>query len=232
MTDAFDKHLADFTGVTDAERLYISQVVHKAYIAIDETGTEAAAATGVIEDYPTIAGIWPPIIPIQFNADHPFLFLIRDTQSGSVLFMGQEADPLKNGGDSSAPPVDTQIITPEPVQLPITQPLLPIAPAPPIYPDPVWSAPQPIFIGPVMPPWLRTPEAPVPSPPVGGTSQLPIVGPVFRPPHIILLPPVLPSPIFHPEPIWCRNPRLVVTPFELIDPVVTNDSQSPDGQTS
>ena len=61
ITDAFNKDLADFTGVTDAERLYISQVVHKAYIAVDETGTEAAAATGVGIAHATCVVAQPPI---------------------------------------------------------------------------------------------------------------------------------------------------------------------------
>ena len=103
MTDAFNPKSADFSGITDPSSLYISNVFHKAYIDVDETGTEAAAATGVVGATSFIA--MPITPPIVFNADHPFLFLIRDTQSGSVLFMGQVADPTSTSTDPSAPAV-------------------------------------------------------------------------------------------------------------------------------
>ncbi len=104
MTDAFNSHgAADFSGIS-TNPLYISSVIHKAFIDVDETGTEAAAATAVtVEAACSYAGSYAP--PVVFNADHPFLFLIRDTQSGSVLFMGQVADPTTTSGDSSAPAV-------------------------------------------------------------------------------------------------------------------------------
>jgi serpin B len=77
---------ADFTGMTD-ESLYISKVIQKAFIGIDEDGTEAAAATAVIGEY---ASLPPTPIPMVF--DRPFLFFIQD-KTGLVLFAGQVVDP-------------------------------------------------------------------------------------------------------------------------------------------
>ena len=77
---------ADFTGMSESGGL-ISEVIHKAYVNVDEEGTEAAAATGVVM-------ITTSIEPTPtFRADHPFLFLIRDRVSGSILFMGRVVDP-------------------------------------------------------------------------------------------------------------------------------------------
>ena len=116
MTDAFGPQ-ADFSGIS-TNPLNISSVVHKAFIDVNETGTEAAAATGVGMIFAAIA--MPITPPVVFNADHPFLFLIRDTQSGSVLFMGQVADPSTTSGDASAPAVPkAQSGTPNPVIAPI-----------------------------------------------------------------------------------------------------------------
>jgi serine protease inhibitor len=79
---------ADFSGMSEEDRsLYISAVVHKAFVAVDEKGTEAAAATGVAIK-PTSAEILP-----NFRADHPFLFLIRDRRSDSILFLGRVVHP-------------------------------------------------------------------------------------------------------------------------------------------
>ncbi|HMF18030.1 MAG TPA: serpin family protein [Gemmataceae bacterium] len=85
--DAFDRRKADFSGMTTRERLFISHVVHKAFVDVNEAGTEAAASTAVVMDRTSL----PP--PGVFNADHPFLFLIRDAKTGSILFMGRVADP-------------------------------------------------------------------------------------------------------------------------------------------
>jgi serpin B len=90
MKSAFDgeKGKADFSGMSDRP-LYISAVQHKTYVDVDEQGTEATAATAVViptaEDEPVK----------EFVADHPFIFLIRDNDSGSLLFMGRVADPTK-----------------------------------------------------------------------------------------------------------------------------------------
>ncbi len=91
IVDAFIDKKANFSGMDGTRRLYISDVVHKAYCDVHEEGTEAAAATGVVMEL-TSAPYSPPK-PIIFKADHPFLFLIRDTQTGSILFMGRVMDP-------------------------------------------------------------------------------------------------------------------------------------------
>jgi serpin B len=72
--------------------LWISAAIHKAYIDVDEEGTEAAAATGIEMRSSAVARVQPPIV---FRADHPFLFLIRDNKSGGVLFIGRVADPTQ-----------------------------------------------------------------------------------------------------------------------------------------
>jgi len=86
---AFDSARADFSGMDGGDELYISAVVHKAFVEVNEEGTEAAAATGV-----ALAGRAMPVQrPPVFRADRPFVFLIRDTRSGSILFMGRVTDP-------------------------------------------------------------------------------------------------------------------------------------------
>lgn len=95
MADAFDPLLADFTGMvegTPPEPLYIGEVLHKAFFNIDETGTEAAAATVEI-----MVGAAPPEAtvppPVEVWVDRPFLFAIRDTHTGTLLFLGRVMDP-------------------------------------------------------------------------------------------------------------------------------------------
>jgi len=88
ITEAFSKN-ADFSGMTGKRDLFISAVIHQAYVDVNEEGTEAAAATGVVMKL-TSAG--PGLTPI-FRADHPFLFLIRDKATGSILFLGRMANP-------------------------------------------------------------------------------------------------------------------------------------------
>lgn len=91
MNDAFDPARADFSGMDGRARwLYLSAVLHKAYIEVNEKGTEAAAATAVVVA-PTAMRIKER--PQEFRADHPFLFLIRDSATGSILFMGRVARP-------------------------------------------------------------------------------------------------------------------------------------------
>lgn len=81
---------ADFSGMSK-ESLTIGDVIHKAFVEVNEEGTEAAAATaGVVR--PTAIAINPKPTPV-FRADHPFVFLIRDTRSGSILFMGRVTKP-------------------------------------------------------------------------------------------------------------------------------------------
>jgi serpin B len=96
MKAAFDPDSADFSAMTGDKSLVISAAIHKAYIDLDENGTEAAAATAVIVEMATaMAPQYAPPPPIVFTADHPFLFLIRDNASGAILFMGRVTDPTK-----------------------------------------------------------------------------------------------------------------------------------------
>ncbi|MDP6439518.1 MAG: serpin family protein, partial [Candidatus Brocadiia bacterium] len=88
MTDAFSLPPADFSGMDGAKDLFISAVLHKAFVDVNEEGTEAAAATGIVVGITSVR-----LMPIVFRADHPFLFLIRDNKSGSILFMGRLVNP-------------------------------------------------------------------------------------------------------------------------------------------
>ena len=91
MKDAFDMDRADFSGMDGRTHwLYISAVLHKAYIDVNEKGTEAAAATAVSVASLALRVEEPAR---EFRADHPFLFLIRDSTTGSILFMGRVAKP-------------------------------------------------------------------------------------------------------------------------------------------
>jgi serpin B len=92
MVNAFDSNKADFSGMDGTRELSISEVVHKAFCEINEEGTEAAAATGVVMRAASAVPIKEPP-PVEFKADHPYLYLIRDTQTGSLLFLGRVADP-------------------------------------------------------------------------------------------------------------------------------------------
>lgn len=89
MTDAFDPNAADFSGLNADERLYVTAVIHKAFVAVNEKGTEAAAATGLALGAASAVADPPKI----FNANHPFLYLIRDNATGSILFLGRLANP-------------------------------------------------------------------------------------------------------------------------------------------
>jgi serpin B len=89
MTDAFDMQQADFSGMYDRQKaggnLYLSHVVHKAFVAVDEIGTEAAAASGVVAEIESM--------PVELHIDRPFIFLIHDLQTGTILFAGRVIDP-------------------------------------------------------------------------------------------------------------------------------------------
>ena len=80
---------ADFSGIGE-EPLQISEVVHKAFVEVNEEGTEAAAATGVSMG---LCAVRPATEPIVFKADHPFLFFIKDRDTNAVLFSGRVLDP-------------------------------------------------------------------------------------------------------------------------------------------
>ena len=97
---AFDMDRADFTGIqvpeNETDRLYVKKVIHQANIDVDEKGTEAAAATAVVM---ATGGGPSPVKEITVRLDHPFLFFVRDLDTGAVLFMGQVTDPsLGKGG--------------------------------------------------------------------------------------------------------------------------------------
>jgi serpin B len=90
---AFDAGKADFSGIAAlrAPRLHLSRAFHKAFIKLDEKGTEAAAATALVAEGRSRRG--KP--KLEFHADHPFLFFLRDVRSGMILFMGRVQDPTK-----------------------------------------------------------------------------------------------------------------------------------------
>jgi serpin B len=89
MPAAFASGKADFSGMDDTRELFLGAVVHKAFVAVDEKGTEAAAATAV-----AMAGAGMPMDPpVSFRADHPFLFVIADMTNRTILFMGRVTDP-------------------------------------------------------------------------------------------------------------------------------------------
>lgn len=89
VTDAFDEGAADLTGMAEAERLFISQAVHKADITVDELGTIASAVTALGVSV-TSARIPPPV---EITVDRPFAFQIIDVKTGAPLFLGHVADP-------------------------------------------------------------------------------------------------------------------------------------------
>lgn len=87
---AFSPDKADFSGITDKkDYLFISRVIHQAFVKVDEKGTEAAASTGMDD----LFGFTMPPPPKIFRVDHPFVFLIYDNQTGLILFIGQVVDP-------------------------------------------------------------------------------------------------------------------------------------------
>jgi serpin B len=90
---AFQSGSADFSGMTDEKPGFvISAVIHKAFVDVNEQGTEAAAATAVVM-FGAMAAMRPPAPPPVFRADHPFVFLIRDNATGAILFMGRVESP-------------------------------------------------------------------------------------------------------------------------------------------
>jgi len=91
MESAFAADAADFSGMIGSKDLFISAVIHKAFVDVNEEGTEAAAASGVIMALPG-----PPSKPPVFRADHPFVFMIRDNRNGAILFLGRVMKPSKD----------------------------------------------------------------------------------------------------------------------------------------
>ncbi len=89
MVSTFDAPTADFSGITGDRALFISAVIHKAFVDVNEEGTEAAAAsTGN-----AVGSAGEPTEPPVFRADHPFIFLIRDNRTGAILFLGRIVNP-------------------------------------------------------------------------------------------------------------------------------------------
>jgi len=89
MAIPFSPSEADFSGMSAQTRLFIDDVFHKAFVEVNEEGTEAAAATAVVmAEESAMASM-----PVRFSADHPFLFTIRDRTSGALLFVGRVVDP-------------------------------------------------------------------------------------------------------------------------------------------
>ncbi len=86
MSAAFDPNQADLSGMDGTRDLFISDVLHKAYVSVDEKGTEAAAATAVV-----IGTTAMPVNVITLKIDRPFIFVIQDNQSGTILFIGRVA---------------------------------------------------------------------------------------------------------------------------------------------
>ena len=92
MVAAFLDTQADFSGMDgQADWLYVGAVLHKAFVEVNEEGTEAAAATAVVMQ---LRAMRPPP-QVEFRADHPFLFFIQEEKSGALLFMGRVVDPTK-----------------------------------------------------------------------------------------------------------------------------------------
>jgi len=88
MRDAFSPGDADFSGMTGNRDLFISAVIHKAFVSVDEAGTEAAAATAVVIKMSAAPGL-----PVEVTIDHPFIFLIRDIETDAILFVGRVLNP-------------------------------------------------------------------------------------------------------------------------------------------
>ena len=95
MQDLFNPRAADLSGMSGSDDLYVSKVLHRAVVEVSEEGTEAAAATAVIV---AVKSRRPP--PVNFRADHPFLFLIQDKATKSILFLGRLAKPAASSGST------------------------------------------------------------------------------------------------------------------------------------
>lgn len=89
MSAAFEPGRADFSGMDGSRNLYISRILHKAFVAVDESGTEAAAATAVV------IGLTGLRSQVAVTVDRPFIFLIRDLQTGTILFVGRVINPAQ-----------------------------------------------------------------------------------------------------------------------------------------
>ncbi len=86
MVSAFDDSAADFSGMNGRKDLFLKEAIYQTVVHVDELGTEAAGATAAIGELRCVGG--------KFSADRPFIFLIRDKQSGSILFLGRLVNPV------------------------------------------------------------------------------------------------------------------------------------------
>jgi serpin B len=89
LNDAFDEKKADFSGIATSEQLVITSALHKAYVDVNEEGTEAAAVTSIGIGVTSV----DPNPPPTFVADHPFVFVIQDDSTGNILFIGKMSNP-------------------------------------------------------------------------------------------------------------------------------------------
>jgi len=140
MTDAFEPFVADFSGIhdsrVDGEEIFISKVRHKAWIEVKEDGAEAAAATAVIGFGVTCVSAPPP--PVPFTADRPFIYMIRDTATGSTLFMGRVSAASSLSETDEAP-------TDEPFKLfPLPPGIWPVVQLPPLPDGPPFMPGLPV----------------------------------------------------------------------------------------
>jgi serpin B len=116
MSAAFDQDKADFSGINGVaqpseEALHVAAVLHKAFVEVNEKGTEAAATT--VMHWAKANGHTPP----TFTVDHPFIFAIRDRSSGAILFLGRVADPRGPGsGPGTAPAPEVRPAAPPPAK--------------------------------------------------------------------------------------------------------------------
>jgi serpin B len=90
MQNAFNPEAADFSGIDGTQEMVIKDVIHKAFVDVDEEGTEAAAATAVIIGLTSMVET-----QAQMTVDHPFIFLIQDKPTGTLLFFGRVLDPTQ-----------------------------------------------------------------------------------------------------------------------------------------
>ena len=85
--DLFDENRADLSGMDGTRELYVSKIFHKAFVEVNEEGSEAAAATAAVVMMRCI------VRPVLFEANHPFLFMIHENTSGAILFLGRVTKP-------------------------------------------------------------------------------------------------------------------------------------------
>lgn len=96
--DIFDESKADLSGISKSPNLYLSRIIHKSFVEVDEMGTEAAAASGAVAAEKAIPS-W-----VEFNANHPFLFFIRHNPTNTILFCGRVYSPWMPSGNTQYSP--------------------------------------------------------------------------------------------------------------------------------